>query len=358
MIKNLFILIIIVCLILLILLLLLFKNKNIIVDFYKNVTKNFYSSPTQIGNKLSSYFHKYVSVCKIDDYNKYIIVGFYKNITRGFFSSPTQIGNTLSSYFHKYALSVCNKKDFTCKTDDYNIIKYLPEFIPFDSNIYDQFQKCNINSNKINFILSISLWHCDKEWIFDFWKILKPTIHKILDNAIQKNNLKNNIIYPIIHFRCADTPFIKHNKYYLQRYSFFKEALGKVTFNDNDRTVIIMNYLKHRSDNESANCCNKYLNNLVKYISDLGYTCILQSKSSFEDFSDLFNAPYVISTGGSFSFMSGFFGHGTFISTEHCQENNNCCKNCGDIFLPNYNIHHKLIKSYYDVDNVEKHRNS
>jgi hypothetical protein len=38
-----------------------------------------------------------------------------------------------------------------------------------------------------------------------------------------------------------------------------------------------------------------------------------------------------------------------FISTEHCEENNNCC----DSFLQNYNIHHKLISSYYDVDDVE-----
>ena len=289
---------------------------------------------------------------------KHIIFGFYKYFVNGFYSSPNEIGNTLCSYFHKYALSICNKQDFTCKTDNYDIVKYLPEHIPFDSNIYDQFQENNITIDKINSKCTMCIWHCDEQWIYNFWTILKPTVHKILNNAIEKSNLKNTIKYPIIHFRCADVPFIKHNKYYLQRYSFFKEALGKVTFNDNDRTVIIMNYLKHRSDNESANCCNKYLNNLVKYISDLGYTCILQSKSSFEDFSDLFNAPYVISTGGSFSFMSGFFGHGKFISTEHCQENNNCCKDCGDIFTPNYNIHHKLINSYHDVDNVEKHRNS
>jgi len=284
------------------------------------------------------------------------IIIFYNITIKGFYCSPTQIGNTLSSYFHSYALSVCNKKDFTCKPDDYNIIKYLPKHTPFDSNIYDQFQKNNITIDKIKSIQTLSLWHCDKQWIYNLWIILKPTIHKILEDAIQKSNLKNNIKYPIIHFRCADVPFIKHTQYYLQKYSFFKEALEKVTFIDNDRTVIIMNYLKHDADDEKVTSCNKYLNNLIKYISNLGYTCIHQSKSSFEDFSDLFNAPYVISTGGSFSFMSGFFGHGTFISTEHCEENNNCCKNCGNIFLPNYNIHHKLIKNYHDDDDVEKHR--
>jgi hypothetical protein len=278
-----------------------------------------------------------------------------KNIIEKFFNNPNQLGNTLCSYFYDYALSICNKQDFICKTDDYDIIKYLPEQIPFDSNIYDQFQKNNINDELINTKCTMCLWHCDDQWIYNLWTILKPTINKILDNAIQKSNLKSNIKYPIIHFRCADIPFVKHNQYYLQKYSFFKDALEKVIFNDNDKTVIIMYYLNHLSDDNKISCCNKYLNNLVKYISDLGYNCILQSKSKFEDFSDLFNAPYVISTGGSFSFMSGFFGNGTFISTEHCEENNNCCKDCGN-FLQNYNIHHKLIDSYYDVDNVEKHR--
>ena len=52
------------------------------------------------------------------------ILILYNIIIKGFYSSPTQIGNTLCSYFDMYALSVCNKKDFTCKTDDYSIIKY------------------------------------------------------------------------------------------------------------------------------------------------------------------------------------------------------------------------------------------
>ena len=117
-----------------------------------------------------------------------------------------------------------------------------------------------------------------------------------------------------------------------------------------------MYYFNHKSNNNNMNACQKYLNNLIKYLTDLGYNCKQQSKSNFEDFSDLFNAPYVISTGGSFSFMSGFFGNGQFISTEHCEENYNCCKNCDKIFLKEYNIHHKIIKSYYDIDDVENYR--
>jgi hypothetical protein len=281
-----------------------------------------------------------------------------KNITtnvRIFFSGPNQLGNTICSYFYHYALSVCNKKDFVTDTDNYNIVKYLPTHIPFNNEIYNKFNENNITTEMINSKCSECLWHCDQVWIYNLWKILKPTIHKILDTAIIKSDLKKKIKYPIIHFRCADVPFVKHNQYYLQKYSFFKTALEKYNFNG-DKTVIIMYYFNHISSDDNINACHKYLDNLIKYLSDLGYNCKHQTKTNFEDFSDLFNAPYVISTGGSFSFMTGFFGNGQFISTEHCEENNNCCENCGDVFLKEYNVHHKLVDSYYDVDTVEKYR--
>jgi len=280
------------------------------------------------------------------------IISTIENFKYNFFNSPNQLGNTICSYFYYYALSICNKTDFETTTDNYNIIKYLPNYIPFNNELYNKLNEYNITKEKIESKCSECLWHCDNEWIYNLWKTLKPTINEILNNAIIKSKLNENIKYPIIHFRCADVPFAKHRQYYLQKYSFFKTALEKYNFN-NDKTVIIMYYFKHNSDDNNINACNEYLNNLKKYLFELGYTCILQSKSNFEDFSDLFNAPYVISTGGSFSFMSGFFGNGQFISTEHCEEDNNCCKDCGNVFLKEYNIHHKLIKSYYDVNDVE-----
>ena len=284
----------------------------------------------------------------------FIINLLFKKKIENFESVQNRIGNTLCSYFYDYALSICNKEDFNCIIPDYEIIKFLPSYIPFDSNIYDKFQENNITKDLIISNCDVCLWHCNEVWIYNFWVILKPIINKLLNNAIEKSNLKNKIDYPIIHLRCADVPFIKQSQYYLQKYSFFKDALNKIIVKDN--TIIIMYYFNHKADDNNITTCNKYLNNLVDYLSNLGYTCKLQSKSNFEDFADLFNAPYVISTGGSFSFISGFCGNGTLISTEHCEENTNCCNDCGDTFLKNYNIYHKLIASYYDIDDVEKYR--
>ena len=277
-----------------------------------------------------------------------------KTPVENFYNSPNQLGNTICSYCYDYAISVCNKEDFNCETSDYKIIKDLPTYIPFNIDLYNKFQENDITIDMIHSICSVCLWHCDEEWIYNFWIILKPIVYEILNNAIIKSNIKNDIKYPIIHFRCADVPFVKHPQYYLQKYSFFKTALEKIPFNE-DKTVIIMYYLNHLADENKVSACNVYLKNLAEYINNLGYNCKFQSKENYEDFADLFNAPYVISTGGSFSFMSGFFGNGTFISTEHCENESNCCENC-NVFLKNYNIPHSLIDSYYDINMVEQIR--
>ena len=71
-----------------------------------------------------------------------------------------------------------------------------------------------------------------------------------------------------------------------------------------------------------------------------------------EDFATMFYAPATISTGGSFSFMSAFFGKGSFITapSEPIQD----CKKCGFI-KPQYNIEHDDVSSYYDMDEMKSH---
>lgn len=115
--------------------------------------------------------------------------------------------------------------------------------------------------------------------------------------------------------------------------------------------MIIKSNSTHQSKNEEQKACYEYTNKLKEYLESIGYNCIIESKTNIEDFVDMFYAPLVISPGSSFSFMSGFFGNGKFISTEHCKEDDTCNNN-DTIFITGYNIQHKQIDSYYDVDNV------
>jgi len=292
-------------------------------------------------------------------FKKHIKENIYSHIKISYYNSKinkNDYGNVICSYFYSYALSISKKKDFinnlNKNINENDLIKSFPNNISFNQELYNKFIENNITICNLIDMNPWELWYCNKNWVYNLLKILKFTIHKIIHEALEKNNLNKNVKFPIIHFRCSDVPFIKHSKYYLQKYSFFKKALKKYNFH-NDKTVIIMSYIYHKSNDDKNIASMKYLHNLKNYISNLGYNCIIQSKTPIEDFYDLFNSPYVISTGGSFSFMSGFFGHGKFISTEHRDEDDDHITLDNNIFLKNYNIPHKLIKSYYDVSDVE-----
>ncbi len=114
-----------------------------------------------------------------------------------------------------------------------------------------------------------------------------------------------------------------------------------------------MNCSTHLSNKQDQDACASYIHHLSSYLESLGYKVIIQCKTNVEDFADMFYADAVISTGGSYSFMSGFFGMGKFISTEHILDKATCTTNeCNDIFVRGYNIMHEDIDSYHDIDKV------
>lgn len=165
-----------------------------------------------------------------------------------------------------------------------------------------------------------------------------------------------NVLYPVIHFRCADTPFIRHPRYHFQKYEFYKTALNKIKNDKNisyDK-VILLSCTSHNSNDKNKTCCNTYSNSLSSYLKYINYNSIIECKTYVEDFATLFYAPAVISIGSSYSFMSGFFGNGIFISGGHLEEidDTHKCTSCDDWLLTNYDIKHKNIDDYYDTYNV------
>ncbi len=267
---------------------------------------------------------------------------------------PENIGNELCNYFYDYAISVLNKEDFNYINKSNSLLfKYLPTQIIFNNDIYLKFNNIKeINIENLKKTGKTGTWYCREQWIIDFWNILKPTIHEILDDCLTKSNLKKNIDSPIIHFRCADAPFIRFFMYTFQKYQFFKEALEQI----DTKKVYLMSNSTHLSKNEEQEACKNYTLGIKEYIKNLGYECVIYSNTNVEDFADLFYAPYVISTGGSYSFMSGFFGKGKFISTDHCMKEDNVYNTCNindNSFIKGYNIKHGDIESYYEIDDVK-----
>ena len=267
------------------------------------------------------------------------------------------VGNELSAYFYDLGKAIINQENFKYKQYNEIFFKNLPIDIKIYelNNIYNCFIQNNITSQFfIENNYKEALWECinkDKE---NYNKCMKPIINKILNDTFIKSNLVKNMKEIIIHFRCADVPFVKHYAYHFQKYQYFKDALDDIKQTISTNKVIILYNNSHLSNERNMNACNIYVDELKKYIINLGYNVNIESYSNIDDFAMMFYAPAVISTHSSFSFMSGFFGMGKFISAGHFYEKNiiEKCDNCDNWLYKGYDLNHKDVVDYYDTTTV------
>lgn len=270
------------------------------------------------------------------------------------------IGNYLVVYFYLMGKSFLRGNDFNYNLKDVKFIKDLPSFVPLNKDIENQFIEYNFTLDELyneeKKIILVAMWTIINERREQFWLIMKPQINQILDEALIKNNLNTNIDYPVIHFRCSDTPFIRNGFYFFQKYKFFKDSLEEIKKmkNINYDKVILLSCNSHKSNDKNSDSCNIYANSLQDYLENLGYEVIIKCESNLEDFATMFYAPAVISTCSSFSFIAGFFSNGIFISEGHYDCNNDKikCDSCDNWLKNGYSIPHNEIDDYYNTDLV------
>jgi len=274
-------------------------------------------------------------------------------------NSTVNIGNYLSTYFYKYALSILDKSDFSYKLEDTIFVRNLPSSIPFDQGLYNIFIEKGFTKESVKNLhggCAECMWHCENDELHAFWSILKPTIHSVMDKAFRDSGIFIRANIPIIHFRCADTPFVRNPHYHFQRYEFYKKALekGESIMNKKYDSLNILYCNKHQAGEKEKKSCDIYLDSLKDYIEKIGYSVEVECGINIEDFAKMFYAPLVISNGSSFAFMSGFFGKGVFISTAHQSETNpeENCEACREWSIPDYNILHDEVEDYYDTDSI------
>jgi hypothetical protein len=287
-----------------------------------------------------------------------IIINKYNNkIHENYENIDINIGNVLCDYYYKYVLSILKKEDFIYSNDNsfsknHIFMNNFPSNIKWNKELYNEFINNNIKINDIKIIEPESFWAIENYKIQQIHNIMKPTIHIIFDNVFKNLKLNKEIKYPVIHFRCADTPFIKHFHYYFQRYEYFDKSIkdienkiGKIT------DIIILSCFDHLSNEDDKKACNMYSNKLKEHLKD--YNVHLACNSNVDDFVSMFYAPAVISTISSYSFMSGFFGNGIYIQPNMMVHNNEVCLDCDNNYK-GYNIQHNKVDDYHNVDEVYK----
>lgn len=179
---------------------------------------------------------------------------------------------------------------------------------------------------------------------------MKPLAQKILDKAFKLKGLDERKDGPIIHLRCSDQPFGRHDEYHFQRYKYYLEVLEKYKY----KNIYIMSCSGHQSGGKEADACKIYIDDLRNYLIENGYNVNIICNDNIKDFALMFYAPIVISSVSSYSFMSGFLGMGEFYSGEfyHEMDKNTKCKDCGDWIKSGYVIKHADVESYYDTEEV------
>lgn len=275
------------------------------------------------------------------------------------------IGNFLCMYFYNAALQFINGTDCVQEVPEEEFLKYFPAFLPLDTKIQQEFITNGFTKEELekemNYNTIGGTWLINNNRRELFWVIMRPYVNKILENAFVLTGLKENAIENTketicIHFRCSDVPFIRHNQYHLQKYSYFKKCLEEVS-HLGYKKIKLVSCSFHRSMEDNQKACTKYIDSLVQYLSSLGYSVEIQCKSNIEDFATLFYAPVSISTGSSYSFMSGYFGNGIFMAEGHYIDDEKIpvsqCTNCKWL-KHGHCLKHSDVKDYYDTDAVIK----
>jgi hypothetical protein len=293
--------------------------------------------------------------------NYYVSIKKIKNIELFSNNIKLNMGNYLVIYFYLMGKSFLEGNNFYYKHKNFDFIKDLPSKVKLNVDIRNKLIENNFTIDELvkeeKKIILVAMWTIINKRREQFWLIMKPQIHSILDKTLRKNNLYKKIDCPVIHFRCSDIPFIRNGYYFFQKYKFFKDSLNEIKkkLNINYKKVILLSCNFHKSTDLNSEKCNIYAESLKTYLENLGYIVDVKCSSNLEDFATIFYAPAIISTCSSFSFMSGFFSDGLFISEGHYASGSNIkCNDCGDWLKNGYSIEHHDVMDYYDTDSVIK----
>jgi hypothetical protein len=285
----------------------------------------------------------------------YYIIKEQEGIDPGHVNS---LGNRMSDYFADIGLAFYDGKDFedvSFNAEDNPLYPYVPHKIQLNTEIQKQL-KSAISQESMESIRdhrrNTASWVVINDDFYEFWTIMKPTVHKILSDMFEKLELNQKVEWPILYYRCSDVPFWRMPHYHIQRFQYYRDTLNEIKDKGiNIKKVLILYNGSHQASTENKAACDKYIQMLQEYLQNMGIETEITSASNVEDFAKMFYAPAVISTGSSYSFTSAFFGDGLFI-TAPSEPVENCKENCKWI-KSQYNIEHDDVPSYHDIDDMK-----
>ena len=283
-------------------------------------------------------------------------------------STSVNIGNFLAEYFYLMGLDFLDKKDFqTEKINDDIFIRKIPSHVKFRDDIYTSMTNSGLSKQIVlDSFAKFDNGQPTSSWVIidkiheTFWNCMRPIIHSTISNAFAEENINPISNIPVIHFRCSDVPFERNPNYGFQKYKFFIDALNTIHKKANKKYGDVhISYCNTHLKNDNGTC-DIYVDSLKQYLEKNGYRVNINCQSNIMDFATMFFSPAVISTSSSFSFMSGFFSNGIFISEGHTftlgkeTDQRSCGEDCKSWLFSGYTLKHSYVKDYYDTATVIK----
>lgn len=183
-----------------------------------------------------------------------------------------------------------------------------------------------------------------------YWQTVRPMVRKLYETNAEMKSVK----YPVVHFRCSDSPFNKHNQYHMTKSSSVRWMAEQIKNKGYDE-IILLSCNSHRSLDYDS--CASY----IQYYSDLfiesGIKVNQQCESIYEDFFTMVYSPLLVSlNASSFSFMAGVAKDpANYISCNMGIEIEGVysLQNEADWILdPNQPLLHKDVRDYHDTVDV------
>jgi len=138
-----------------------------------------------------------------------------------------------------------------------------------------------------------------KDNYLKYWQTIRSSMHRVYQQKISKIAVE----YPVLHFRCSDSPFNKHINYHMPKASRVKWMAQQIRARGYSKAILI-SCNQHRSMDQ--NSCAVYIDFYTKILADAGIELEKQCNSIYQDFAMMVHSPLLVSmSASSFSFMAG-----------------------------------------------------
>lgn len=183
-----------------------------------------------------------------------------------------------------------------------------------------------------------------------YWSSLRAFMQQIYANNLPTIATQ----HPVVHFRCSDSPFNKHNEYHIPKASSVAWMAQQIK-NRGYNKVTMLSCNTHRSLDQ--NSCQKYSEYYAQIFNAAGLEVQTQCNSILADFAMMVHSPLLVAlNASSFSFMAGIAKEPRdFISCNMGKEIKGkyyLQTNVDWILDPNAPLLHAEVKNYNDTDAV------